>query len=92
MRVSVLFVCACQNIHVMRTSLEKLLDLLRHNHLNPYNTGSTGSGDEFWGAVQQSGWSVAQTNEQTTDFSQRVTSLHCCSIYICVLFLCVLTG
>jgi hypothetical protein len=63
MRVSVLFICACQNIHVMRTSLEKLLDLLRHNHLNPYNTGSTGSGDEFWGAVQQSGWSVAQKQQ-----------------------------
>ena len=42
----------------MRNSLDKLLDTLRSNYSNNYTTGGSNSqtGDEFWGAIQQSGW------------------------------------
>jgi myotubularin-related protein 6/7/8 len=46
-----------ENIHVMRESLHKMLETLKLNHLHSYCTGSsTQTGDDFWGAMQQSGW------------------------------------
>lgn len=46
-----------ENIHVMRESLHRLLETLKTNHVNSYNTcASTQVGDEFWGALQASGW------------------------------------
>jgi hypothetical protein len=43
-----------ENIHVMRESLAKLLELLRNNHANAYNSGASSNGDEFWSVKQPS--------------------------------------
>lgn len=46
-----------ENIHVMRESLSRLLELLRANATQPYNTGVvTSTGDDFLLHLHQCGW------------------------------------